>query len=183
MSKTQSERSLERLVKAITPPTTPLHAPGTVGSAGATFPDDLYLFISTYGSGSFQYEGSDLVVVLNPFEPRYQAKRDKYLDLIREYKQEEGNNYIPYDIHPEKPGLFTWGWGEGRKHFFWLTQGEANDWPVIALYDIELFNRFDMPMILFLEQLLTGQMDADFIGIPGKLAARAVEFHPGVVPY
>src|SRR5262249_54817600 len=80
------------------------------------------------------------------------------------FKVEEGNDYIPYCIWPEQSGLLLWGYGEHRKHFFWLTEGDPRSWPVIVMYDIEIFTRFEMPMLPFLEKLLCGHIDCSFIG-------------------
>ncbi len=37
-------------------------------------------------------------------------------------------------------------------------------WPVVVMYDMEIFTRFDMAMVNFVAQLLCGDLDCSFIG-------------------
>lgn len=161
-----SQKSLQRLVSVIRPPETPLeNNPRSSTSDYPPVPPDLQLLIGEYGSGSFEYEESGAIVrVHNPYESEYWRKQEKYLDLLRYFKVQFGEEYIPYPIYPEEGGLLPWGSGEGRKHYFWKMDGDPPAWPVIVMYDIEIFTRFDMTMVQFLEKLLCGELDCSFIG-------------------
>ena len=129
-----------------------------------TLPPDVKKFIHTYGSGYFHVDGSVFLEVLNPYSPDYWAKQTRDLDNVRQLKESEGNSYVPYGIFPDQPGLLLWGYGEDRKHFFWLTEGEPSDWPVFAMHDLEILTRFDCSMLRFIKRLLCGEIDCSFIG-------------------
>jgi hypothetical protein len=74
---------------------------------GLALPKDAYDFARTYGSGSF----FDMIV-FNPLSTRTYLERVTGLcDIFRELKESErgrlspNEEYIPYDIHPVRPGL------------------------------------------------------------------------------
>ena len=176
------DASLERLTAAIPPPAHPLGLDIKQLPADLPLlPADLFRFAAVYGSGFFD-DGSVFLAVLNPYEDGYWRKQNRDLQLVREFKEEEGDDYIPYDIYPQQPGLFLWGYGQDRKHFFWLTEGQAGSWPVVVMYDIEIFTRFATPMVRFLEQLLCGDLDCSFIGHEGCLDPGSLRFAPRILP-
>ena len=98
--------------------------------------------------------------------------------------KEQDTSHI--QLFPEPDGLLLWGFGQDRKHFFWHTLGPPESWKVIALYDLEIFTRFEMPMIRFMEQLLCGELDCSFIGgvdaPENKLNSAALQFVPRIMP-
>ena len=180
------KRSLDRLIAAIAPPTQalglesnnlPENLPG--------LPLDLLAYIDVYGSGFFE-NGGMFLTVLNPYEKDYWKKQNTDLDLVRQFKAQEGDGYVPYAVWPDQSGLLLWGYGENRKHFFWLTEGDPGAWPVIVMYDLEIFTRFDMPMLPFLEKLLCGDLDCGFIGgvdDPGnRVNPASLKFVPSILP-
>ncbi len=160
-----ADQVLGELIAAVAPPKTPI---GVSVHAKApnlpALPPDLMKFIQAYGSGYFDIDGSIFLEVLNPYSDDYWAKQNRDLDTIRQLKLSEGDEYIPYEIYPDQPGLLLWGYGEDRKHFFWFTDGDPSVWPVIAMYDLEIFTRFDLSMLSFTKQLLCGEIDCSFIG-------------------
>ena len=157
-------RSLDRLTATIAPPQRPLGlGRSVVPEDRPPFPPDLLRFVDSYGSGFFN-DGSVFLSVLNPYEDDYWAEQNRYLELYRDYKKWEGDEVIPYGVYPDEPGLLLWGFGQGRKDFFWLTQGEPSSWPVIVMYDVDVRTRFDTPTVVFLEGLMCGDIDCSFIG-------------------
>lgn len=186
MMKDKFDRSLRRLTAAIAPPQRPLGLGKTAFPENRPpFPSDLLRFVDTYGSGYFN-DGSIFLSVLNPYEDDYCAKQNCGLELLREFKQSEGDEYIPYRVYPDEPGLLLWGYADTRKHFFWLTDGEPSSWPVIVMYDIEIFTEFDMPMLIFLERLMCGDIDCSFIGgvdtPDNRIDPRAFRFESRILP-
>ncbi len=156
---------LRELVTAIAPPPHPIgfdSAPDLQLLPG--FPPDLMMFMRAYGSGCFDVQDSFSLEVLNPWETKYWLKQFRYLNNIRLAKEIEGEDYIPYSVYPDSPGLFLWGTTDKQKDFFWLTEGEPEDWPILVIYDQEVFTRFDCSMLDFLKQLLCGEIDCTFIG-------------------
>ena len=50
---------------------------------------------------------------------------------IREWK-EFAPEEVPFNIHPERPGLLYWGCNVDGDVFFWLTKGEPDEWSVVV---------------------------------------------------
>jgi len=132
-------------------------------------PTDYWEFIRRYGSVSFSLTGygyGDIIRVLSPFDPRFPDWLNDELTFFREYRASEGPEYFSEPIYPEPCGLFPWGEGIQRKHYFWRTTGEPDRWTVVAYYDLEIFTSFELSMSQFLAQLMLGKIDARFIGYP-----------------
>jgi hypothetical protein len=187
-----TKSSLQRLLKMIPPPSTPLETAGDLaslvfakGNKGA-FPLDYLTLVEKYGSGEFRGEG-DIGMIASVHNLRaaaYQSYLDKEHEYLREYKVEEGGGYSAYDIYPASPGLLQWGWAEGRKAYFWLTEGAPSRWPIIIMWDFEFAGRFDMPLVVFLEKLLSGKLDCRFLGDetqPLLLNPSRISFVPRVM--
>jgi hypothetical protein len=172
MSAVDYRSSLARLVELVPPPAIPLEfeqPPAALSFAGdrpVTFPPDYVALIEKYGSGEFNQDGhvGMIASVHNPQAPAFLTFLEREHASLREYKQEEGGGYGAYEIFPDTPGLLEWGWAEGRKAYFWLTEGAPEKWPLIVMWDFEFFGRFDMPVVVFLERLVGGQLDARFLG-------------------
>ena len=184
MPKFDPAASFARLTRIAPPPASPLEVGGQLpglrfaDGGSAKFPSDFLTLVQAYGSGEFQSDDELGMVagLLNPRAPAYARARDYDLETIRGFKEEEGDEYIPYALYPDRPGLLPWGWAECRRHYFWLTEGEPADWPVVVLYDLEIFTRFDMPVVVFLEQLVGGSLEASFIGTPGHFDPARIKF-------
>jgi hypothetical protein len=163
--------SLRRLLRRIPPPRIPREvgreptALTFASGAPVKFPPDYLRLTGKYGSGEFVEEG-DLGMLVSAHNPRARAYR-RFLDTkhrtARLMKQQEGE-YRDYEIFPASPGLLQWGWAEGRKGYFWLTEGSPPRWPTVVMWDHRFAGRFDLPVVVFLERLLCGDLDCRFIG-------------------
>ena len=155
---------LRQLTMLIPPPVKPIGVDGPLNTGTPVLPSDLLSFARSYGSGYFDIDGGIFLEALNPFAPDYSSRWENHMEQIRHYKKSEGDDYVPYDIYPKQPGLVLWGYGEDRKHFFWLTEGPRDNWPVLVMHDLEFFTRFDCSMLSFTRKLLSGELDCAFIG-------------------
>ena len=198
MKRHDIETAFDRLTEAVPPPQQPLETSGPLSSVNfadgreVVFPPDYLRLINAYGSGDFYSDEDygdgpigDLVYLMNPFAPSYQNRLKQESEFLQGYKNSEGDKYIPYDVYPQTPGILPWGWCEGRKNYFWLTEGPPQEWPVLVMYDLEIWTRFDMPMVVFLEQLFFGEIDCSFIGWPDESSQRdpsQIAFRPRVPP-
>src|SRR5262245_30660800 len=181
--------SLSRLLKMVPPPSTPLETglpPASIAFTGnrpVEFPPDYLALAERYGSGEFRQDDDVGMIasVHNPRAPAYQASLDREHTDLREYKADEGGGYAAYDIFPSTPGLLEWGWARGRKSYFWLTDGPPAQWPLVVMWDFEFFGRYDMPVVVFLERLVSGELDARFLGdelMPMRLDSTRIAFTP-----
>jgi len=164
MKKASTESNLKKIQATVAPPAQPAGiGRGSPVENTPALPNDFTQFVRLYGSGSFE-NGGTFLTVLNPFEKHSAEQFDQHSNSISNLVKGEGEDYIPYKLHPAKPGLLLWGYGEDRKHFFWLTKGNPEEWTVVAMHDLEICTPFDMPMVEFLKQLLCSELDCSFIG-------------------
>jgi hypothetical protein len=188
-----TDSSLRRLLRMIPPPPEPLEierppVPLVFEAARpGAFPADYLDLVEKYGSGEFRQKAdvSMIASIHNPRAPAYQSFLDHEHAFLRQYKTDEGGGYRAYDIHPVTPGLLQWGWAEGRKAYFWHTVGEPAQWPIIIMWDFEFAGRFDMPLLVFLERLLCGELDCNFMGDetrPIRLDPSRISFQPRRMP-
>jgi hypothetical protein len=136
---TKKRIPLEQLRRLISPPGEPADAgPITLRKSvertlGLALPDDLYELALNYGTGGFgtaTYTG--ILRVYNPFSPMFVRHVSNMLATLRVLKEGEGDSYIPYGIHPEKPGLFPFGQDDNERLILWLTEGGPNEWPILV---------------------------------------------------
>jgi SMI1-KNR4 cell-wall len=159
-------RPLDRLQSLIPPPAEPVEA-GPLAlrttieqSLGLALPDDLYDFVLVYGSGGFRTpDFSGLLHVHNPFSPTFVELENEWLTLLRTSKAYEDESYIPFGIHPDKPGLFHLGYDDGGRFVFWLTEGDPNEWPILVWTLEKTFQRIDDRLVDFLINLFSGKID------------------------
>jgi hypothetical protein len=185
--------SLQRLVRLVPPPPIPLEVerpPVCMAFAGGqpvVFPPDYLALVEKYGSGDF-WDAGDVGMIASVHNPRaapYQTVFDREHAFLQEYKEDEGGGHAAYDIFPISPGLLQWGRADGRKPYFWLTDGPPAQWPLILMWDFEFFGRYDMPVVVFLERLISGDLDARFLGdetVPMRLDAARITFSPRPMP-
>lgn len=128
---------------------------------GITLPTDLFDFASTYGTGYF---GVRLLVVYNPFGARYLdliADDLRILERTRNSHLEMGYDeplfHVPFASHPARPGLLPWGSDGNSRTYWWLTDGESSDWPVIVQRE-DTFGRWDLSMTSFLAQMFNNKL-------------------------
>lgn len=187
MPEYDTDLSFQRLLKMVPAPNSPLEVerePARLTFADGRpvdFPLDYINLVSNYGSGWFDEDGEIGMIaeIHNPLAPRYTEILEKEHQFLREYKEEEGDGYKEYDVFPSSPGLLQWGWAEGRKAYFWLTEGSPSCWPTIVMWDFEFFGKYSMPMVVFLEKIIGGELDARFLAVesaPMKLDFSRVKF-------
>lgn len=160
--------SYDELALIVTPPETPTAVPAKLNwnpierELGVPLPSDYKAFVGGYGSGLL----GSFIRVFNPFDT------DEYMSLIpsakricqirRELKNSEGDAEVPFDIHPETPGLLPWGNDENGNGLYWLTEGDADNWPcVVGAGRDRRWQQFDMPMTTFLKRALTGEIKCE----------------------
>lgn len=161
-----SRQSIQKLAELIPPPETPVE-PGSHEKREAvekalrlSLPSHLYEFAAVYGSGSFGTdEFSGLLEVFNPFSGVFIEQVKHWSGIWSKTKQAEGEDYIPYGIYTQSPGLLPCGRGEGRRVLFWLTEGDSDKWPLILWPPEKTFHQFNIPLATFLVRLFTGKVD------------------------
>lgn len=128
--------SLARLKRLVAPPESPAEV-GTLQqwqdlerSLGAELPRDYREFVFTYGTGLF----AGFYRVHNPFaSSQWMAlltSVTRVCDCNRE-SQKEFPERFPHPYFPEKNGLLPWGNDENGNDYFWLTQGQPDEWQVV----------------------------------------------------
>jgi hypothetical protein len=180
-----AKTSLDHLVALVSPPPSGRHCPTSEnrGTAEMGLPSDLYALTSHYGSGDFEHERLGCPVwAYNPFAPSYRETVHDAHVALAQYRDAEGEKMVPYPLHPTSPGLRIWGRNDQGDLFLWLTEGEPDQWPVLYFGDARIWVRYDMPVVVFLEKLFTGQIARTEFGYgPGpddRLAPEDVTFHP-----
>lgn len=123
---------------------------------GLTLPQDFIDFNFEYGSGTFSHEQFWL---LNPFANWYMDNVEQVCHLYTKMKSDEGDEYIPYEIFPQQPGLFPWGAESNGHQMFWLMKGASDEWPIILFNrDSGHFQELEMPVTTFLCKIFEGTL-------------------------
>ncbi|MCC7421496.1 MAG: SMI1/KNR4 family protein [Planctomycetaceae bacterium] len=124
---------------------------------GVRLPDDLRDFAVLYGSGRFYGTG---IQVYNPFSTYYVATVTDMCDVFRTLKQYEGDEYVPFNIYPELPGIFPWGGDNNGNMMFWLTEGLPDEWPTLLwLRHDGNFYRYETSMTASLAGVFSRQIE------------------------
>lgn len=126
--------SLSELKSLVLPPEHPIDS-GLGGQVselsqriGIELPSDLITFSACYGSGSFS---SGEFWIHNPLADSYTDTIDEILDIYKDLKDVEGDDYIPFNIHPELCGLLPLGSTANGHQMFYLTEGSPAVWPIL----------------------------------------------------
>lgn len=127
---------------------------------GIELPECVFQLASIYGTGVFQTASGADFQFYNPYSKWYYQNLIRFHSLYETHKREFGDEYLPYRIYPDKPGLLMCGSGSNRQAFFWLTEGIPNSWPIIYLTPDQEIGIFDGTLIAFLVKILTGKMPA-----------------------
>jgi hypothetical protein len=118
---------------------------------GTCLPADFRDFIFRYGTGVFNEPGRLCISPSNPLAPDFHRKFRSDCDWLREMKDGVGDEEFPYAVFPQNPGLFLWAEDDNGCLLFWLTEGEADRWPVLLRPPgPHEFERIDLPMTSFL---------------------------------
>lgn len=143
--------SLDQLISLAPPPKEPKYVNSIAdftaieASLGTRLPADFKLLLQTYGSGSW----TEFYWVMNPFDPRVSGfwfdPGHHEMGLWRELRRDDPE-LIPYPVWPDTGGLLIWGGNENGGRLFWLTEGDPDRWPTLAMRDrTPEFDRFDQP--------------------------------------
>ncbi len=126
---------------------------------GTRLPTDFREFVFRYGTGVFNDPGRLCVFPRNPLAPDFEARFRADLDWVRQMKALAGEGEFPYGVFPTAPGLILWADDDNGCMFFWLTEGDPDDWPVLVTPPGGYFwERFDMPMTSFLAQAFSRRL-------------------------
>lgn len=165
--------SIQELMAVAPPPKKPLeteHAQewkAYAESAVLPFPSDLYEFGMTYGTGLF----GDLRVY-NPLSSKYHGRVTGKLSQYKSIKDEPLFD-VPYALYPERPGLYPWADDADGRSYWWLTEGEKSQWPVIVSISDD-FERWQMSMTTFLAQMLAGELKSSLL--PARILKSMKKF-------
>jgi SMI1-KNR4 cell-wall len=149
--------TIEDLVALVPPPVSPVDAIGdwaaVEAAIGVRLPTDFKALISRYGAGEF----NGLIRPLTPFDPETTLidwsntldNEGSFRDLFPEQ--------CPYPFYPEPGGLLTWATTSDGAIMYWLTDGEPDDWKVVAYdYDGYGYEPQDVGTVAFLYEWLSG---------------------------
>jgi hypothetical protein len=122
---------------------------------GITLPGDYKAVINSYGYGRF----GKFITPYNPFvaapmQHNLMLGIDFNLKLYREVQAKYPDFHPKFPAFPEKGGLLPWGVDEAAGTFYWLTEGEPDEWSIVVLDDhySDEFSQFDLSMSEFLTQ-------------------------------
>lgn len=161
------QRSLDMLREAIPPPAEPRFLDGPLlDPTLPVLPEDHAALIQAYGSGQFEVERTGCVIeIFNPRDPWHARQLRETYEILREYRDIEGDKRMPPRIYPESSGIFVCGWNESRDHWFWHMNGpDPNQWPTIFYGDMEDSFVFEMPMVVFMQKLFFGEISRRELG-------------------
>ena len=152
--------TLRDLAAVVRPPLHPVDGEPLTGThaieaaLGVALPKEATEFGRLYGSGTF----GDSVEILNPFSSVYLERVEEVSGCYRDLKRLEGNQFIPYDIHPRRPGLLVCGSEVNGHMLFWLTEGDPDRWPLVLMAVDGEFQELQMSFSEFLVKTFRGEM-------------------------
>lgn len=175
--------ALKWLTETIPPPASPLFTEPTADPAFlAELPPDFRELVSIYGSGSFEHvRKGEVVRAFNPNAPLGRKSLDDVHETLTNYREAEAGEIPPIPIHPVAPGLRVWGKDDRRNYYAWHTADRPNEWPVMYFCDAEVLVPFAMPVVVFLQQLFTGQISWTQLGYAvtdDRMSAADISFRP-----
>jgi hypothetical protein len=119
-------------------------------------PKEIVDFGKRYGTGMF----GDNVEVFNPFSSKYLQHVETFRDCYCDLKRTEGDEFIPYAIYPQNPGLLVCGSDVNGHSMFWLTEGPPDEWPLVLMSRHDnSFERLEMSLTTFLAKVFSGAID------------------------
>lgn len=128
---------------------------------GTALPSDYKDFVETFGTGRI----GDFVSVHNPFSQLSLTNLEsmiEYTCMVLQAILETPGRSLPFGIHPDSPGLLSWGKDDNGTDYYWYTDGAPDDWPCVVLeLQGKKWQRFDMPMTDFLAQAFAGELICD----------------------
>ncbi len=149
--------AITELLKVVPPPTSPKEAYNELAwetgqeSLGVALPNDFREVGVRYGSGKF----CGYIGALNPLSEDFTTSIIYLLEVLRDIA--ESRKY-PYKVFPDHPGLLPWGGDDNGHMLHWLTEGDADNWPVIIESHEGDLERYDLSMTTFLAKALTNEI-------------------------
>lgn len=122
---------------------------------GTRFPHDYFMFCKTYGSGVIRGDIDTSLTIFNPAAPGYVDEIEFELQRLRDAKSHSGGD-IPFDVYPDEGGLLLFGLDDCNVRLCWRTVSDPNLWPIVVFWQRgpEGYAQFDLPLVLFLTQLI-----------------------------
>jgi len=161
--------SMEHVTKVIPPPEHPVETGSSAEwskieqELNLSLPSDYKSYIARYGSGCI----GGLLWPLNPFaaNPNINLMQQfkGTLDALRSLRDRFGEE-LPYQLYPERGGLFPWGLTDNGDSLYWLTEGGPEGWPVVVNAGREpRYERYNLPMTEFLACLVEGTFRSEIV--------------------
>lgn len=138
---------------------------------GFQLPKDLWAVSETYGSGIFF---ASHLEIYNPLSKKYQKYIETQLALLEDLA--DSAVPLPYDVHPERPGLFPLARDSNGHYLLWLTEGAPNSWPIVALRREGDHELYDVRLIDFLAGVFQNKIRC--INWTTELTAENRSFRP-----
>ncbi|MBS0262252.1 MAG: SMI1/KNR4 family protein [Planctomycetes bacterium] len=160
-------RSLTELMKLVPPPDDPVD----VGDArawakiqtklGLQFPADFRAYCDAYGSGAIFDPGRLSITIHSPLCEIYDKAFESHCSVFREMKEFEGDEFVPYEIYPQSPGLLPWASDDNGNSVLWLTSGAPKDWTTVfnPRGGYKEWYEYSEPMTGFLVKAIRHQLD------------------------
>jgi hypothetical protein len=149
------EGSLSKLLDAIPPPAQPR-------------------YVDAYG------EIGCVIEIFNPRDPWHVKPYQKRHELLQQYRNSEGEQYMPYPIFPERPGVLVCGRNDSRDYWFWHVNGsDPNRWSTVFYGDMHDAFEFKMPLVVFMQKLFFGEISRRELNFAEPdFSAEGFEFQP-----
>lgn len=166
---TMSTPVLEKIKRIVSPPASPDASATRLEGDGRSLalPGDFLELMAAFGPGMF---GGHLLLCSagNPhgaFDILDRTRENvEVSEEVLDYWKGEFR-WPPYVWWPQQGSLVQWAVWDNRS-FHWLTEGDADRWPVVVTHDNEqLHERLDMNATEVLHALLAGPAPASFVSV------------------
>ena len=113
------------------------------------------------------------------------AKR-RHLNLVAHHdmvqvKFETYSTIFDLPVYPHAGGLLAFGTFENWEMFYWLTEGEPDEWPILINEQRgPEFNRYELPLSVFMVRLLRQELKTTVLADYSSIITS--EFEPIVWP-
>jgi hypothetical protein len=162
--------AIDDLALLVPPPATPVDRDGdwsaVEAALGLHLPEDFKALVRRYGLGEF-----DDITLLTPFDTHTGGVLDlveRARDLLNQFDQprDEWPEDFPYPLYPETNGLLEWASTTEGSSLYWLTDGEADRWPVVVWDMRRGAQRFDLGAVDFLHGYLSSRFEVELLRAP-----------------
>lgn len=158
--------SVKALVKLVPPPLKPVSAGTAAGwkdvetRLGLELPPDYKEIVNLYGVGWF----GNWICVYSPFDETFNlfAQGERYMSSFREWlATDDPDNFPPYPIYPENGGLLSFAQDENAGPYCYVTEGPAQDWPILIM-DNKYLRDDSRQIDATLSELLAGWFSGEY---------------------